>query len=77
MSRRRTNGSCRGGPPTSPMSGMTGPFDSVIGIKKEAILERFLMQMPNKFDVAKGDVRLQGVDYGGESVRQRASGSKE
>jgi metallophosphoesterase (TIGR00282 family) len=41
--------------------GMTGPFDSVIGIKKDLILERFLRQIPNKFDVAKGDVRLQGV----------------
>ncbi|MEK6654008.1 MAG: TIGR00282 family metallophosphoesterase [Thermodesulfobacteriota bacterium] len=41
--------------------GMTGPFDSVIGIKKEAILQRFLLQIPNKFDVAKRDVRLQGV----------------
>lgn len=41
--------------------GMTGPFDSVIGIKKESILQRFLLQIPNKFDVAKGDVRLQGV----------------
>jgi calcineurin-like phosphoesterase len=41
--------------------GMTGPFDSVIGIQKDAILQRFLMQIPNKFDIAKGDVRLQGV----------------
>ncbi len=40
---------------------MTGPFDSVIGIKKDTIIERFLTQIPNKFDVAKGDVRLQGV----------------
>ncbi len=42
-------------------AGMTGPFDSVIGIKKENILQRFLLQIPNKFEVAKGDVRLQGV----------------
>ena len=41
--------------------GMTGPFDSVIGIRKDAIIERFLLQIPNKFDVAKEDVRLQGV----------------
>lgn len=41
--------------------GMTGPFDSVIGIKKEAIIERFLTQIPNRFEMAKGDVRLQGV----------------
>jgi hypothetical protein len=40
---------------------MTGPFDSIIGTKKEAVLERFLMQMPNRFDVAKGNVRLQGA----------------
>jgi 2',3'-cyclic-nucleotide 2'-phosphodiesterase len=42
-------------------AGMTGPFDSVIGVRKEAILERFLTQMPNKFEVAKGDIRLQGI----------------
>mgnify|MGYP000960684850 CR=1 FL=1 len=41
--------------------GMTGPFDSVIGIRKEAIIERFLTQMPNKFDLAKDDIRMQGV----------------
>jgi hypothetical protein len=41
--------------------GMTGPFDSVIGIRKDTIMQRFLMQIPNKFDVAKGDVRLQGI----------------
>lgn len=42
-------------------AGMTGPFESVIGIKRESIMQRFLLQIPNKFDVAKGDVRLQGV----------------
>jgi metallophosphoesterase (TIGR00282 family) len=41
--------------------GMTGPFDSIIGIKKDAILDRFLLQTPNKFEVAKRDVRLQGA----------------
>jgi metallophosphoesterase (TIGR00282 family) len=42
-------------------AGMTGPFDSVIGINKEVIIERFLTQMPNKFDLAKDDIRMQGV----------------
>jgi metallophosphoesterase (TIGR00282 family) len=41
--------------------GMTGPFNSIIGIKKDEVIERFLTQVPNKFDVAKDDVRLQGV----------------
>jgi 2',3'-cyclic-nucleotide 2'-phosphodiesterase len=34
--------------------GMTGPAVSVIGIEKEQIIERFLLQMPRKFDTAKG-----------------------
>ncbi|MEA1970975.1 MAG: TIGR00282 family metallophosphoesterase [Thermodesulfobacteriota bacterium] len=41
--------------------GMTGSFDSILGIKKEVALERFLTLLPNRFDVAKGDIRLQGV----------------
>ncbi len=42
-------------------AGMTGPMDSVIGMRKEIILERFLTQMPVKFDVAARDIELQGV----------------
>ncbi|MDA8339979.1 MAG: TIGR00282 family metallophosphoesterase, partial [Nitrospiraceae bacterium] len=33
-------------------AGMTGPQTSVIGIEKEQIVERFLSQMPRKYDVA-------------------------
>jgi hypothetical protein len=55
-------------------AGMTGPFDSVIGIKKDTIIERFLTQIPNKFDVAKNDIRLQGalLDIDPESGKARA-----
>ena len=42
-------------------AGMTGPTDSVIGMRKEAIIERFISQMPVKFDVAARGVELQGV----------------
>jgi hypothetical protein len=52
--------------------GMTGPFNSIIGIKKDAILERFLTQVPNKFDVAKDDVRLQAVVLDVDSKSGRA-----
>jgi metallophosphoesterase (TIGR00282 family) len=41
--------------------GMTGPLNSVIGIRKEVALERLLTQIPWKFDVATGDIELQGV----------------
>ncbi|MBE0428502.1 MAG: TIGR00282 family metallophosphoesterase [Thermoleophilia bacterium] len=42
-------------------AGMTGPFDSVIGVKKDIILKRFLTQMPVRFEVAEEDVRIEGV----------------
>ena len=38
--------------------GMTGPYDSVIGIEKEPIIKKFLDQIPARFEVAKGDVRF-------------------
>jgi len=38
--------------------GMSGPFDSVIGVEKEQILARFLSGMPGKFEAAKGDPRM-------------------
>jgi 2',3'-cyclic-nucleotide 2'-phosphodiesterase len=41
--------------------GMTGPANSVIGMDKSAVLERFLSQMPQKYEVAKGDLQIQGV----------------
>lgn len=41
--------------------GMTGPYDSVIGQKKELIIERFLTSVPSKFEVAINDVWLHGV----------------
>lgn len=41
--------------------GMCGPLDSVIGIKKELSIERFLTQRPNQYEVAKNLVYLQGV----------------
>jgi 2',3'-cyclic-nucleotide 2'-phosphodiesterase len=41
--------------------GMSGPHDGVIGVEKEQVLLRFLTNMPNRFDAARGDVRLNAV----------------
>ena len=41
--------------------GMTGPHDSVIGVKKEIILRRFLTQLPQRSEPADADVRLEGA----------------
>ncbi len=41
--------------------GMTGPHDSVIGVEKADVLERFLTQRPVRFSPARDDARLQAV----------------
>ena len=42
--------------------GMTGPYESVIGMRTDKVLHRFLHQTPAGFEVAKRDVRLAAVD---------------
>lgn len=41
--------------------GMSGPYNSVIGVEKEQVLHRFLTGMPAKFDAAKGDPRMAAI----------------
>ncbi len=42
-------------------AGMTGPLDSVIGVRKEDALNRFKLGILNRFQVAKGDPCFCGV----------------
>jgi len=42
-------------------AGMTGPAESVIGIEKGQIVERFLLQMPRKFETAAGTAIFSAV----------------
>ena len=41
--------------------GMTGPTDSVIGVKKESVINGFLTQMPFRHEVASGPIQLGAV----------------
>lgn len=41
--------------------GMTGPRDSIIGVKIETVLEKFLSQMPKQFQVAGGLYQFNAV----------------
>lgn len=41
--------------------GMSGPYDSIIGVEKELVLARFLTGMPGKFEPARGDPRMSAV----------------
>jgi metallophosphoesterase (TIGR00282 family) len=38
--------------------GMSGPYDSVIGVEKELVLHRFLTGMPGKFEAARGNPKM-------------------
>jgi len=42
-------------------AGMTGPADSVIGMEKSVVLEKFVTQLPQRFEVGKDDIEVQGV----------------
>ena len=52
--------------------GMTGPRDSVIGVRKEQALERFMTQRPTTYETAEGDVRLSAVLVTAEAASGRA-----
>ena len=41
--------------------GMCGPWDSVIGVRKDLVLQRFLSQRPVGFEPAKRDTHVQGA----------------
>lgn len=43
--------------------GMTGPYDSVIGMKTLAAINRFLYQTPQKYETAENDIHLCGMFF--------------
>lgn len=55
--------------------GMSGPYDSIIGVEKQMVLDRFLTGMPGKFEAAKGDPRMAAliVDCDGATGRATAT----
>jgi metallophosphoesterase (TIGR00282 family) len=57
-------------------AGMTGPHDSVIGVRSELAIERMRTGMPVRFHPAEGDVRIEGVvlecDADGRATRCEA-----
>ncbi|MEG6568243.1 TIGR00282 family metallophosphoesterase [Thermoanaerobacterium thermosaccharolyticum] len=41
--------------------GMTGPYDSVLGMDKDKIIKKFTSSIPVKFDIAKGPAQINGL----------------
>jgi hypothetical protein len=54
--------------------GMSGPYDSVIGVEKEMVLHRFLTGMPGKFEAAKGNPKMCAALITCDAATGRASG---
>lgn len=54
--------------------GMTGPHDSIIGMEKGPIIDRFLHSLPARFEVAENDIQMHAVfiDVDETSGRTRA-----
>ena len=55
-------------------AGMTGPYDSVIGMRTDAALERFLTGRPKRLSLAKGDGRFAAVVIEVDQSTGRATG---
>lgn len=56
--------------------GMTGPYDSIIGVEKETVLTKFLTALPVRMEPAKGSVELHSVivevdDHTGKAIHVR------
>jgi metallophosphoesterase (TIGR00282 family) len=53
--------------------GMTGPYESVLGVRTDRVLRSIITRVPASFEVAKGDVRLSGVLVAVDEVSGKAS----
>ncbi|MBB5172001.1 TIGR00282 family metallophosphoesterase [Texcoconibacillus texcoconensis] len=42
-------------------AGMTGPYDSILGVEKEAVINKFITSLPAKFEVATGREQINGA----------------
>jgi len=55
-------------------AGMTGPYEGIIGFRADKVLDRFLLQTPTTFEVAKRDVRLAAAVVDVDEATGRARG---
>jgi 2',3'-cyclic-nucleotide 2'-phosphodiesterase len=55
-------------------AGMTGPYEGIIGFRADRVLDRFLLQTPTTFEVARRDVRLAAAVVDVDEATGRARG---
>jgi len=56
--------------------GMTGPYDSIIGVKKDPVMRRFLTALPVRMESAKRDPQLHAVVVGVDEETGKATSVK-
>jgi metallophosphoesterase (TIGR00282 family) len=56
--------------------GMSGPYDSVIGVETELVLKKFLTGLPGKFEAAKGNPKMCATLIGCDGGTGRAHSVK-
>lgn len=52
--------------------GMTGPHDSVIGVERQAVIQRFLTALPQRFEIARDNPRMNAVIVTADEFTGRA-----
>lgn len=55
-------------------AGMTGPYESVIGVDKDIIIRRFLTGIPVRMEAARHGIELHGVVVHADEVSGKATG---
>ena len=55
-------------------AGMTGPYDSVIGVEKESIIRRFMTGLPHRMEAARHGVELHGAVIHADETTGKATG---
>jgi hypothetical protein len=55
---------------------MTGPYESIIGMKPAKVLERFLLNTPRPFEPAKRDIQLRGALIDADDATGKATAIK-
>ena len=56
--------------------GMTGPEDSVLGVKKEIIIKRFMTKMPSRFEEADGETVFCAALFDYDTVTKKVCGAQ-
>ncbi|MBI3208930.1 MAG: TIGR00282 family metallophosphoesterase [Candidatus Solibacter usitatus] len=57
-------------------AGMTGPYDSVIGVERDTVVRKFMTSLPARFEAAKENAQLHGVIVDVDPATGRATAVK-